>query len=414
MSEAKCPVPSGLKLTALDPEFRENPSGPLAVLRSEEPVHKDRTFDRVILTRAKDVAATLNDRTLAVDPRKSRPGSVSWVQFRVDKGFRPTMLHLDDPDHRRLRGLVAKAFNVRSIENMRGRINEIAHRLLDAVAGRASFDVVEAYAKPLPTIVIATMLGVDESDQINFKRWSDDRAHIFNPARTPDQQAAVDRAQEEFTNYLLKVIEERRKNRGSDLISALINAEEGGERLTVPEIVSTCHILLIAGNLTTTDLLSNGVLILLQHPDQLARIRQRPALINPAVEELLRHSPPLTQMERIPLETHTIDGVTVEPGQTISNSLFAANHDPALHADPDVFDIERADKSHYSFGGGTHFCIGAPLARAEAQIGLWTLFERFPRLQLHPDRPPVRKAVPAFNGHDSLWVQSEPDKSRLI
>ena len=405
MSEAKCPIPSGLQLTALDPEFRENPSGPLAMLRSAEPVHKDRSFDRVVLTRAKDVAATLNDRTLSVDPRKSRPGSASWVQFRVDKGFRPTMLHLDDPDHKRLRSLVAKAFNVQAIEAMRGRINEIANRLLNAVAGQTSFDVVEAYAKPLPTIVIATMLGVSESDQEHFKRWSDDRAHIFNPTRTPEQQEAVERSQEEFTNYLLKVIEERRKNRGSDLVSSLINVEEGGERLTVPEIVSTCHILLIAGNLTTTDLLSNGALILLQHPDQLAKIRQSPTLIHAAVEELLRHSPPVTQMERIPLDMHTIDGVTVEPGQTICNSLFAANHDPALHADPEVFDIERADKSHFSFGGGTHFCIGAPLARAEAQIGLWTLFERFPRLRLHPDRPPVRKSLPAFNGMASLHVE---------
>jgi cytochrome P450 len=407
MSESKCPVPSGLALTALDPEFRENPSGPLAVLRAEEPVHKDRDFDRVVLTRAKDVAATLNDRTLAVDPRKSRPGSASWVQFRVDKGFRPTMLHLDDPDHKRLRSLVAKAFNAQSIEAMRGRIKEIADRLLDAVEGQSSFDVVDAYSKPLPTIVIATMLGVNESDQGNFKRWSDDRAHIFNPKRTPEQQAAVDRAQEEFTNYLLNVIEERRKNRSSDLVSNLLNAEEDGDRLTVPEIVSTCHILLIAGNLTTTDLLSNGVLTLLRHPDQLAMIREEPELINAAVEEILRYAPPVTQMERIPLEARTIDGVTVEPGQTISNSLLAANHDPALHADPDVFDINRADKSHYSFGGGMHFCIGAPLARAEAQIGLWTLFARFPSLRLHPNRPPVRKALPTFNGLDSLWVECD-------
>jgi cytochrome P450 len=405
MSEAKCPIPSGWKLTALDPEFRENPSGPLAVLRSVEPVHKDRTFDRVVLTRAKDVAATLNDRTLAVDPRKSRPGSASWVQFRVDKGFRPTMLHLDDPDHKRLRGLVAKAFNPQAIEAMRGRINEIANRLLDAVSGQASFDVVGAYTNPLPTIVIATMLGVDESDQANFKGWSDDRAHIFNPTRSPEQQTAVEQAQEQFTSYLMNVIDERRRNRGSDLISNLINVEEGGERLTVPEIVSTCHILLIAGNLTTTDLLSNGALILLRHPEQLAKIRQLPSLINATVEELLRHSPPVTQIERIPLETHTIDGVPVEAGQTISNSLIAANHDPALHADPDVFDIERADKSHYSFGGGAHYCIGAPLARAEAQIAIPALFERFPKIRLSKKNPPVRKSLPTFHGLASLHVE---------
>lgn len=405
MSETGCPIPSGLELTALDPEFRENPPGPLAVLRSVEPIHKDHTFDRIVLTRAKDVVATLNNRNLSVDPRKSRPGSASWVQFRVDKGFRPTMLHLDDPDHKRLRGLVAKAFNPQSIEAMRGPIREIANRLLDAVAGRRSFDVVESYSNPLPTIVIATMLGVNEADQGNFKRWSDDRAHIFNPTRSPEQQEAVEQAQEQFTNYLMDVIEQRRRNRGSDLISNLINAEEGGERLTVPEIISTCHILLIAGNLTTTDLLSNGALILLRHPEQLAKIRQCPELINAAVEEILRHSPPVTQIERIPLEMHTIDGVKVEPGQTISNSLIAANHDPAQHADPDVFDIEREDKNHYSFGGGAHYCIGAPLARAEAQIGISTLFERFPKIRLSPKNPPIRKSLPTFNGLASLEVQ---------
>jgi cytochrome P450 len=165
----------------------------------------------------------------------------------------------------------------------------------------------------------------------------------------------------------------------------------------VPEIVSTCHILLIAGNLTTTDLLSNGVLALLNHPDQLAKVRQQPGLIEAAVEEILRYAPPVVQMERIPLEAVTIDGVTVEPGQTISNSLMAANHDPALHANPDTFDIERADKRHFSFGGGAHFCIGAPLARAEAQIGLWSLFERFPSLRLSKDRCPVRKSLPTFH-----------------
>jgi cytochrome P450 len=404
MSEAKCPVRSGLALTALDPAFRENPAAVLAALRSAEPVHKDQTFDRVVLTRAKDVAEVLNDRALSVDPRKSRPGSYSWVQFRVDKGFRPTMLHLDDPDHKRLRSLVAKAFNASSIEAMRGTIQAIADRLLDAVADHSSFDLVEAYTKPLPTIVIATMLGVDEADQESFKRWSDDRAHIFNPSRTPEQSASVDRAQEEFTNYLLKVIEERRKKRGSDLISKLIDAEEEGDRQTVPEIVSTCHILLIAGNLTTTDLLSNGILALLQHPDQLGKLRKQPELIDAAVEEILRYAPPGIQMERIPLQPMTIDGVTVEAGQTISNSLIGANHDPALHDNPEVFDIERADKRHYSFGGGAHFCIGAPLARAEAQIGLLTLFQRFPDLRLSTDRPPVRKALPTFNGLDLLWV----------
>jgi cytochrome P450 len=406
MNRTKCPVASGMELTALDPDFRENPAAVLEVLRSTEPVHKDRTFDRVLLTRAKDVAATMNDRTLSVDPRKSRPGSASWVQFGVERGFRPSMLHLDDPDHKRLRTLVSKAFNVTSIEAMRGRILQIVDALLDEVQDRDSFDLVQAIANPMPTMVIAAMLGVKESDHGKFKRWSDDRALILNPNRTPEQQAIVEQAQEHFTGYLLQVIEERRKDRGTDLISQLINAEEGGDRLTVPEIVSTCHILLIAGNLTTTDVLGNGVLALLENPEELRKLRQKPELIEAAVEEILRYAPPIVQWDRIAMEERSIDGVTIEAGQTISASLLGANHDPELHADPDVFRIDRENIRHHSFGGGVHYCLGAPLARAELQICLGRLLERFPSLRLQPDRPPVRKALPTFHGLESLWVEA--------
>jgi cytochrome P450 len=405
MSDAEVSLPSGLELTALDPVFRENPAGPLEALRLSDPVHKDRKFDRVVLTRAKDVATVLNDRTLAVDPRKSRPGSFSRVQLGVDDGFQPTMLHLDDPEHKRLRNLVAKAFTAQSIEAMRGRIEEIAKRLLDAVAGQSSFDVVDAYAKPLPTIVIAAMLGVYEGDQESFKRWSDARVHVFNPNRTPEQKAAMDQAKDAFTGYLLKAIGERRQNRGTDLISNLIGVEESGEHLSVPEIVSVCHILLIAGNLTTTDLLSNGVLALLRHPDELSKLRKRPERIAEVVEEILRYDSPVIQTDRVPLEARTVGGVPIDAGQTISCSVYAANRDPAVYTDPGGFNTEREDKHHYSFGGGAHYCIGAPLARAEAQIALSALFEKFPKIRLSAGRCPVRKSLPSFNGLASLDVE---------
>jgi cytochrome P450 len=398
-------VPSGLALTALDPEFRENPSAVLDVLRSREPVHKDREFDRVVLTSAADVSSVLNDRTLSSDPLKSRPGSFTRVVMRIDETFVPTMLQMDDPDHKRLRSLVAKAFNVQAVEAMRGRIQQIADRLLDAVAGQSSFDVVEAYAKPLPTIVIAVMLGVNESDQEWFKRWSEERVHLFNPNRTPAQQEAVVQSLQAISAYVLKLIQERRNNPGPDLISKLVGVEESGDQLTVPEIVKLCNLLIVAGNLTTTDLLSNGALALLQHPHELERLRRQPGLISTVVEEVLRYDTPVMQMERIPVQNRMINGVNVEAGQTISCSLYAANRDPALNPDPGVFNTQRTDRHHYSFGGGAHFCIGAPLARVEAEIGLLTLFQRFPRIRLNPAVPPVRKSVPALNGLASLPVE---------
>jgi cytochrome P450 len=404
MKDTPHPVASGLGLTALDPVFREDPSSVLDALRSSEPVHRDRTFDRIFLTRAKDITAVFNDRTLSSDPRKSPPGSFARVQLGVDENFKPTMLHLDDPEHKRLRGLVAKAFTPQSIEAMRPRIREIADKLLDAVAGQDSFDLVAAYSNPLPTIVISAMLGVNESDQEDFKRWSDARVQIFNPKRTPEQRAGMDQALQAFTNYLLIVIQERRIHRGADLISNLIGVEEGGEQLSVPDIIGIVHLLIIAGNLTTTDLLSNGALTLLRHPAELAKLRAHPERINAVVEEVLRYDSPVLQLDRVCPYAKTIDGVAVNEGQTITSSLHGANHDPAVYEDPHIFKPERADKHHYSFGGGAHYCIGAPLARAEAQIGLLALLNRFPRIRLSETRPPIRKSIPAFNGLESLYV----------
>jgi cytochrome P450 len=237
------------------------------------------------------------------------------------------------------------------------------------------------------------------------KAGPEDRAHLFNPNRTPEQAKAVVQSLEAISAYVLKMIDERRQKPGTNLISKLISVEESGAQLTVAEIVKICNLLIVADNVTTTDLLSNGALALLQHPDELKRLRREPELISAIVEELLRNDPPVMQMERIPVQSRTISGVNVDAGQTISCSLYAANHDPDRNPDPGVFDTRRPNRHHYSSGGGAHFCLGAPLARLEAQIGLSTLFQRFSRIRLHPDVPPVRKSVPSFNGLASLLVE---------
>jgi cytochrome P450 len=401
----KQPLPTDLELTALDAVFREHPHDRLDRLRAEDPVHFDAALGRLFLTRFEDMKTVLADRSLSKDPRK-RPETPRWRAMMGDVPFQPSMLNLDDPDHKRLRALVSQAFNQRSIDAWRPRIRVIAEGLLDAFADRGSFDLIAGFAAPLPIVVIAEMLGVDPDDMGQFKHWSDARAQIFNPVRTPEQTAELRAAGQELNDYFARAIDARRGRRGTDLISLLVAAEEAGDRLSGREIAITCNLLLIAGNLTTTDLIGNGVLALLRHPDQLANLCAHPELVPNAVEEMLRYDPPVVQVPRIALEPLEIGGREVRAGQTMTCSLLAAGHDPALHSDPHRFDIERADTTHLAFGGGAHYCLGALLARAEAQIAIGTLFERFPSLQLDPEYAVEHKRAPVFNGLEALWVRA--------
>lgn len=407
MSKDETAVPTGIALTHLDPVFRVRPGEYLDMLRSREPVHQDRVFDRVVLTRAADVEAVMNSRKLASDPRKSRPGSFSRVQLKVDETFRPLILHMDDPDHKRLRSLVVKAFNPVAVDAMRPRITEVACGLLKEIDDASCFDIMDAYARPLPTIAIALMLGVDTARGDDFKQWSDGKLQMFNPQRTPEQEAILASCNASLTGYFTEVIQKRRKERRADLISSLIDAEEDGEQLDEMEIINVCHSLLFAGNVTTTDLIGNAVLALLQNPNELSKLLAEPNLVRSAVEGVLRYDSPVMQGTRVATKAMQIGGCPVAAGQTINAMLYAANHDPEAHPDPKRFDIERPDKRHNSFGGGAHFCLGAPLARAETQIALSMLFEHFPKLRLRTGRPLERRAMLNFNGLEALWVRAD-------
>ena len=405
---ADASLPNGLRLTAMDPTFRECPHAVLDRLRAEVPVHYDQALSRWFLTRYDDIQAVVSDRALSVDPRKTQPGSYSR---RIIIGDAPvetvelSMLHLDDPDHRRLRNLVTQAFNQRAVDAAEPRINAIAAQLLDALAGRDSFDVIAGYAAPLPVMVIAEMLGVADGDLAQFKRWSDALAQSFNPARTPEQNAALAEAREGINACFQQMIALRREQPGNDILSGLVAAHAGSDRLTEREIIITCNLLLVAGNLTTTDLIGNAVLALLEHPKELAKLRARPELVAHAIEEVLRYDPPVAQTTRVAIAPLSIGGETIAPGQPITVSLLAAGHDPAMHIAPDRFDIERADTSHLAFGGGIHYCLGAQLARAEARVALSLLLQRFPKLRLDPGHQVAHKPVPVFNGVETLWVQ---------
>jgi cytochrome P450 len=408
MSEGRAPedphrVPTGIELTALDPTFRADPYPVLECLRQQEPVHHDRLINRWVLTRAQDIDPVLRDRELSVDPRKAGEGTYMSI-FRRFNTF--SMLFQDPPAHTRPRALVSKAFTPRAVERLRPRIREISDQLLAAIAERRRFDVIETFAGPLSVIVIAEMLGVDPADRHDFRRWSDAEAMSLNPLLTADQQASVASANAELNAYLQRAIVERRADPRDDLISALTAVEEGGEQLTDTEIVTMCELLLAAGNVTTTDLIGNGIWLLLRHPEQLRRLRDEPALIANAVEEILRFESPVVQTARIAVRDMTIGGCPIHRGKSVLTMLAAANHDPGEYEEPDRFDVSRRDVHHRSFGGGAHFCLGAPLARLEAQLAIPAFFERFPRIRL-ADEPLEWRALPGFRGLAKLRVEVE-------
>jgi cytochrome P450 len=401
-------LPSGIQLTPLDAAFREDPYPLLARLREQDPVHHDTVLNRYVVTRHDDVDALLRDRSLLVNPRNAAPGTMmATFNARIDQPetAEPSMLFEDPPRHTRLRGLVNKAFTPRALEKITPRIGEVVDELLDAVAGKESFDLIGEFSSPLPIIVIAEMLGVDPADRGDFKRWSDDSILGFNPFISEEEIARMQASDAEFGEYLERMINERRAAPRDDMFSGLVMAEEAGDQLSDQEIASMVALLLVAGNVTTTDLIGNGVLALLQNPEQLAMLRADPGLINNAVEEMLRYNPPVMNTGRIPVEPTEVGGCPITAGQSIMPSLAGANRDPAMYPEPDRFDITREDTHHHSFGGGVHYCLGAPLARLEAQIGIGWLVERFPNLRL-AEQELEWKSVPAFRGLTQLIVQT--------
>lgn len=398
-------IPLGVALTPLNPEYQENPFLLLDQVREAGRVVHDPVLGRHIVTNYEDVHAILNDRDLAVDPRKAAENTFNKMfRQRARQDREPSMLFLDPPDHTRLRSLVSKAFTPRAIERMRPRIEEIAEALLDAVEGHPSFDLMAAFCQPYPTIVIAEMLGVDPADQADFKRWTDASvAAGFDPFASEETKQKAEIANQHFEAYLRAAIAERRANPRDDLITALIQAEDNGDFFSDDEVLSMVALLLAAGNVTTTDLLGNGMKNLLRHPDQVQLLRDDPSLIVNAVEEMLRYEGPVTFSGRITVDDRPIAGCPMTAGQSITLALGAANYDPALHKDPHTFDVTREDIDHVAFGGGRRYCLGAPLARLEAQIGVKALITRFPNLRL-AEQELAWKRVPAFRGLERLIV----------
>ena len=397
-------LPRGIALTPLDERFRSDPYPILADLRSCAPVHEDTDLKRFINTRHDEVFEILRDREFWSDPRKANPGTFSREFLGANSDEEPSMLLMDEPGHRRLRSLVSSSFTPAAVERWRPRIREVVARVLDGIRD-AEFDLIAEFAGPVPTVVIAEMLGVDPSRHGDFKTWSDQSVTVgFNPFATAEEKSVAEAARASLEAFFSEEIAARRACPGDDLISDMLRAESDGDRLTEREMIRQCNLLLVAGNVTTTDLIGNGVKALLDHPDQLARLRADPALIRNAVEEILRFDSPVVNSGRIANRDIDIGGCPVHRGESLSTSLAAANRDPAVYPDPDRFDIERADTHHQSFGGGRHLCLGAHLARAEAQEAILALVTRFPGLR-HGAGGFRHHAIPSFRGMASFMVR---------
>ncbi|MEO8602021.1 MAG: cytochrome P450 [bacterium] len=366
----------------LDAEFRADPHPLLHRLRASHPV--DHTPIGVWrLSRYADCVRLLTQLPTGV---RMSDGSFPGEGLIPSAGPAQFMLQQDPPNHTRLRKLVSKAFTPRAIERLRTRAQAVADAQIDAVAGRGEMDVIADLALPVPSTMICEMMGVPLSDRDRFTEWTASATHLLAFMMAPpdviERGIAAGHALREYFDALIR---ERRGNLTDDILSDLLRAEEAGDRLSGDELLSQCIGLLIAGFETTIGLIGNGVLAFIRHPDQLALLRAQPELIGGAVEECLRYDGPIALTPRFVHADVEIGGVAIPKDSQVWAMLFAANRDPARFPEPDRFDITRPDNAHLAFGGAAHFCLGAHLARMEAQIAIGTLVRRLDGLTLATD-----------------------------
>jgi cytochrome P450 len=354
-------------------------------LRASEPVYRTTLPDKTplwLLSRYDDVAALLRDERF----KKNRRHALTKEQLRklpwTPPMFRPlerNMLDLDPPDHTRLRSLVHKAFTPSLVEQMRSRTQAIADELLDRIVWTGEMDLIKDFALPLPMTIITEILGVPRKDHHKFHKWSQAVVSLTSPSPTLRVLPSVWK----FIRYLRQFFKLRRRDPKDDLVSALIKAEEAGDKLNEDELLAMVFLLLIAGHETTVNLIGNGTLALIENPNEMNKLLSEPSLVKPAVEELLRYtSPVFTTTERYAREDTTIHGVTIPQGEMTLGVIGSANRDETAFENPNELQITREPNRHLSFGQGIHFCLGAPLARMEAQIAFTTLLQRVPNLRL--------------------------------
>lgn len=390
----------GTPLTALDQklisdEFLDDPYPLLRQLRREQPVYWSESIGGWILTRYDDIVPTFRDvahftnhgrfaKAVEYLPSDARQKLAPFENHYRQKN----LLQSDPPDHTRLRALIVKVFNANSIEAMRPMIRKVVNEVVDRVESRRQMDVIRDLAFPLPFSILGSIMGVPNTDQDRVKFWADELLLFQGVNRPPE--AILLRSQAALLamrSYLTDLVNEKRLNPGDDLISQLVAVEAEGTRLTEQELVSTCVQMLGAGHETTTSLIGNGLYLLLSHPQSWKKLRQNPSLLNSAIEEILRYESPVARQPRLIKGDVDLGGKTMLDGQIAFQMLNAANRDPDYFPDPDTFDIERQNNKHIAFGMGIHFCVGAGLARTEAQEVFKAIMERLPNIQLVSDKP---------------------------
>ena len=372
-----------------DPVFRANPYPFYQALREQDPVHAT-DLGSVVLTRYEDVSATLrsNDFSRDIEATANEPTDPLWIAKRERRKGREgakTILNLDPPDHTRLRRLVSKAFTPTAIDRLRPRIQQLVDDVLDKAAKNGGMELVDEMAFPIPFQVISDLLAMptDRSDEL--REWGQLITLSLEPTSTLEDLDRTDGALNEMIPYLFTIIEDRRSHPGDDLLSALIAVEDEGDNLALDELISFVVLLYIAGHETTVNLIGNSINALLRFPDQLSLWHNNPSIANRAVDELLRFDGPVQQTVRVPIVPVTYQSlqgpVTVQPGTIVTTLLGAGNHDPAMFADPHILKLDRANSNrHLAFAGGIHYCLGASLAKLEAEIAVGSMVARFPNM----------------------------------
>ena len=391
---------SGVTYNPLSARMAQDPYPFYARLRERDPVHRSRVINAWLFTRHADVDAVLRDhRHFGNDPRKGNLSRRQAAMLPAPDEY--TLLSLDAPDHTRLRALVTKAFTRAAVDAIEARIRGIMESLLDDIDDPGAFDLIAAVAQPLPVIVIAEMIGVPPEDRAQFKIWSAQRARLLEPMISARERKRGAVASRDLNAYFRSIIAKRRAEPRDDIVSDLVQAKNGGDRLSERETLNMLRLLLVGGNETTTNLIGNGVLALLRNPDELQRLREAPDLIPTAVEELLRFDSPVQADVRRVLTDCEVNGFPVRKRDNLFVLIGAANRDPDVFENPGRLDVGRSEGSHLSFGRGIHHCLGAPLARLEGRIALEMLLDRFSAMRLLDDCPRFHRAI-VLRGLESL------------
>jgi cytochrome P450 len=414
MSEQKN-LPSLLELTPLNPAFNGDPHALLDPLREQCPVHRDAMAGVFILTKHSDVRGTLSDTSMWRGAERAEEAAFMTrrqfteppppgLEIAPDRP-RNSILTMDEPEHMRVREPLAKALYKR-VAKSRPMVQQVVDEWLDRIDTSKPFDAMADFAIRVPIDVIARILGVDETRLAEFREWSEGVILGLSPVRSPEETTRMVAASNALSKYMRGLMAERTIEPRDDLTTDMVELKKAGAELTDGEICLNLEALLVGGNLTTTDLIGNALWLLLTHPEELAKLKANPALITTAVEEVLRYESPVDITGRIASRDMEISGCPVKQTQSMIMSLRGANRDPEAFREPHRFDVARKEAPHVAFGGGTHLCIGAPLARLEAQVAILSFFQRFPNAHLaDPGVAPQWRNLPFFRGLKELVVK---------